>query len=82
MTNLWYWTVLSGKKGADNTLIYFLAHPSVEAQKASFATFRADPIWNAAREASEQKAGGSLTIPQPNGVKSVILIPTDYSPLR
>jgi hypothetical protein len=62
MTNLWYWQLLPDQKDADNTLLYFLAHDSTDAAKASFAAFRADPDWVAARTASEEKAGGSLTV--------------------
>lgn len=80
MTNLWYWQLLPDQKDAENTLIYFLAHASAEASKASFAAFRADPDWVAARTASEEKAGGSLTVK--DGVKSLLLKPTDYSPIR
>jgi tRNA A58 N-methylase Trm61 len=61
----------------DNTLTYLLTHKSEEAAKASFGAFRADPAWIAAEEASEKKAGGSLTIK--DGVKSEFLKPTDYS---
>ena len=50
------------------------------AAKASFAAFGADPEWKAAREASEKAAGGSLTVN--GGVKSVFLVPTDFSPTR
>ncbi len=88
MTNVTYWNLAADQKGAKsplvagNTLIYLLTHKSEEAAKASFDAFRADPVWVAAKEASEQKAGGSLTIPQPNGVKSEFLIPTDYSPVK
>jgi hypothetical protein len=78
MTNLFYWQLLPGQPAADNTLVYMLAHASVEAAKASFDAFRADPEWIAARKASEEKGGGSLTIP--DGVKSVFLKATDYSP--
>jgi hypothetical protein len=67
-------------KGAGKTLVYFLAHKSREAATASWAAFRADPVWVAARAASEKAAGGSLTIP--DGVKSVFLIPTDFSPTK
>ena len=80
MTNFGYWTPMAGQKGADNTLIYLLAHKSVEAAKASFGAFGKDPAWQAARKASEEKAGGSLTIP--GGVKSEFLNPTDYSPTK
>ena len=41
---------------------------------------RKDPDWVAAKDASEKKAGGSLTVL--DGVKSVFLKPTDYSPLK
>ena len=88
MTNVTYWNLADAEKGAKNsyvagnTLIYLLTHKSVDAAKASFDAFRADPIWIAAKEASEKKAGGSLTIAQPNGVKSEPLIPTDYSPVK
>lgn len=80
MTNLFYWKLLPDQPNAENTLVYMLAHPSVDAAKASFGTFRADPDWIAAKKASEEKGGGSLTIP--DGVKSVFLKATDYSPTR
>jgi hypothetical protein len=80
MTNLVYWHLLPGQKNVDNTLIYLLAHKSVAAGKASFDAFRNDPDWNAARKASEDKAGGSLTVK--DGVQSVYMTATDYSPLR
>jgi hypothetical protein len=82
MTNLWYWQLMPGQKDvdADNTLIYMLAHASTDAAKASFDAFRADPEWVAVKQASEDKAGGSLTVP--DGVKSVFLQATDYSPIR
>ena len=80
MTNLFYWQLLPDQPAADNTLVYMLAHTSEDAAKASFAAFRADPDWIAAKKASEEKGGGSLTIP--DGVKSVFLKATDYSPTR
>jgi NIPSNAP len=82
MTNLWYWQFMPGQKDADaeNTLIYLLAHASTDAAKTSFGAFRADPEWVAVKTASEEKAGGSLTVP--DGVKSVFMKPTDYSPVR
>ena len=80
MTNLGYWSPMKGEKGADSTLIYILAHKSQDAAKASFAAFGKDPDWVAARKASEEKAGGSLTIK--GGVKSEFLNATDYSPTK
>jgi hypothetical protein len=83
MTNLIYWNLTADQKEADNTLVYLLAHKSKEAGLASFTAFREDPIWLAARKASEEKAGvPSLTKAPPEGVQSIYCIPTDYSPLK
>ena len=76
MTNFGYWVPLDKEKGAEDTLIYILAHKSKEAGDASFAAFRADPDWIAAKKASE--ADGSLT----TKVESVFMAPTDYSPTK
>ncbi len=80
MTNLFYWAPMADQKDAENTLTYMLAHKDVDAAKASFGAFRADPIWIAAKEASEKDGGGSLTVP--DGVKSEFLKATDFSPTR
>jgi hypothetical protein len=80
MTQLGYWTPMDKTDGADDTLIYILAHKSREGAAASFRAFREDPDWIAARKASEEKAGGSLTVP--DGVKSTFMTPTDYSPTK
>lgn len=80
MTNIAYWTLTRDQDGADNTLIYILSHASKEAAEKSFAGFRTDPDWIAARTASEEKAGGSLTVK--DGVKSLFMKATDYSPIR
>jgi hypothetical protein len=77
MKNIAYWNLMAGEKGADDTLIYLLAHASKAAGEASFKAFREDPKWKVARKESEEKAGGSLTIP--DGVKSEYMVPTDYS---
>ncbi len=81
MTNVAYWNVLKGEKDDDKLLIYLLAHKSKDAAAKSFAAFRDDPAWKAAREASEKKAGGSLTEAK-GGVASEFLVPTEYSPLK
>jgi hypothetical protein len=75
-----YFHELPGQPGSDTTLLYFLIHPSQEAAKSAFDAFRADPAWIAARAASEQAAGGPLTVS--NGVKSVFLRATDNSPTK
>lgn len=81
MTNLFYWQLMPDQPAADVTLVYLLAHASPEAGLKSFTSFRADPIWIAAKKASEDKAGGSLTVAE-NGVVSLYLKATDYSPTK
>lgn len=76
-----YWTPAGGEAGADNTLVYILVHESREKAKAAFDAFRADPEWIAVKKASEEKAGGSLTVKE-GGVKSVFMAPADFSPMR
>jgi hypothetical protein len=80
MQNIAYFNRMKDQKDADTTLFYILAHKSEEAGKASFESFRADPDWVKARKASEEKAGGSLTVK--DGVKSELYKATDYSPIR
>lgn len=78
MTNLLYFHLDEGQEGSENTLLYFLAHASSEAQAASFSAFRADQAWIAARDASEKD--GKILVDQ--GVDSILLTPTDYSPAK
>ena len=80
MSNFGYWTPTEKKNGAGEKLVYFLAHKSLEAAADSFKAFRADPDWIAVKKASEDKAGGSLTVQ--DGVTSEFLAPTDYSPTK
>lgn len=80
MTNLPYFKVMDEDKGAKNKLIYLLAHDSKEAGLKSFGAFRQDPDWIKAKGESEKD--GSLTIPQPDGVKSVYMQATDFSPMK
>jgi hypothetical protein len=80
MTNIGYWNYDKEQKHSDVMLFYILAHKSVDSAKTSFDAFRKDPDWVAAKAASEEKAGGSLTIK--DGVKSEFVKPTDFSPLK
>jgi len=79
MKNFAYWSLDADQKGAEDTLVYMLAHKSKTDRDASFKAFGDDPDWKAVKEASE-KAAGPLTIK--DGVKSVLLTPTDYSPTK
>lgn len=67
-------------KASPTALVYFLTHQSVDAQKASFGKFGGDPAWKSALQNSEKTAGGPLTTR--NGVKSLMLSPTAYSPMK
>ncbi len=78
IVNIAYWHPVDAAQGAGRTLTYIIAHPSREAAKENWAAFRADPVWVAAKAASEKAAGGSLT----TEVKSVFLAPTDFSTLK
>jgi hypothetical protein len=78
MTNIGYWTPTEKKDGAGETLIYILAHKEKDAATESWKAFRADPDWVKAKAASE--VNGPLTVP--DGVKSVYMVPTDYSPMK
>ena len=81
MSHLAYWTPVDADKGAGTKLIYILAHDSKEAGLASFEAFRADPDWIKAKTESEKD--GSLTIePRSEGVKSVYMTATDFSPIQ
>ncbi len=80
LESIGYYHPVDADKGAGKTLVYFLAFKDREAATKAWAEFRADPVWVAAKAASEKAAGGSLTIT--DGVKSVFLTPTDFSPFK
>ncbi len=79
MTNIAYWTPTDPETGGGKKLIYILAHDSKEAGMKSFDDFRADPDWVKAKAESEKD--GPLTV-KPDGVKSVYMKPTDFSPFK
>ena len=78
MTQFGYWVPTEKKNGAGETLIYILAHKDRAAADAAFKAFRQDAAWIKAKGDSE--ANGPLTIK--DGVISVIMTPTDYSPTK
>ncbi|MCZ6673596.1 MAG: NIPSNAP family protein [Verrucomicrobia bacterium] len=80
MENIAYFHPMPDQEGATNTLIYLIAHKDEAARNLSFDGFRQDEDWKVARAASEERAGGGLTIK--GGVKSQFLLPTDFSPMR
>jgi len=75
MENIMYFETIE-KDGAQPTLLYFLAHKDADAAKKSWDGFRNDPNWIKARDASEES--GKIV----EKVESIIMKPTDYSPIR
>ena len=71
-----FWIPTDKEQGAENKLVYMLAHKSREAAKKSFADFGNDPEWKKAR--SESEANGKLV----EKVESVFMAATDYSPMK
>jgi len=71
-----FWGPTDKEKGSENTLVYVMAFPSREARDKAWQAFRADPEWQKARGESEKN--GSLT----DKIESVILMATDYSPIK
>lgn len=72
-----YWVPTDGEHSKD-TLIYILAYPSRDAAKESWKAFQGDPDWKKAKADSEKD--GPLLIK--NGVESVFMSPTDFSPIK
>lgn len=70
-----FWVPSSGEAAA-NTLIYLLSFPSEQARADAWKAFGADEEWQKVRAESEKN--GKLL----KKVESVMLKPTDYSPLR
>ena len=61
---------------AGNTLVYILAHPSREAAKKNWDTFRNDPEWQKVK--ADTEANGPIV----DKVVSVYIEPTSFSPLK
>jgi hypothetical protein len=75
MESIGYWVPQDPEK-SKNTLIYILAHPSLEAAQKNWDAFRADPEWVKAKADSET-AG-----PIVQKTESVYMNPTEFSVLK
>jgi NIPSNAP len=75
MENIAYFTSIE-KDGAQPKLVYLLAHKSEEEAAKSWAAFRSDPDWIAARDASEKD--GKIV----EKVESVFMKPLDFSKIK
>jgi len=74
MENIFYFTSI--EKEGQSKLVYLLAHKSEEAATKSWAAFRSDPEWLAARDASEKD--GKIV----EKVESVFLKPLSFSKMK
>ncbi len=72
MTSIGYWTPVE----TPNTLVYILAHPSVEEAKKNWDAFRNDPEWQKVK--AETEAQGLTGIK----VESRFMKATDYSAIK
>ena len=80
MTSMLYWRPVAGQAGMTDKLTYLLAFPNVEARNQDWTDFSADPEWK--KVSADSQKDGPILLPQPDGVVSVQLKPTSYSPLR
>jgi hypothetical protein len=80
MTSMLYWRPLPGQAGMEDKLTYLLAFPTVEARDKDWTEFSADPEWK--KVSADSQKTGPILLPQPDGVVSVQLKPTPYSPLK
>lgn len=75
MDNIAFFTTIP-KDGSQSKLLYFIAHKSETAGKASFDAFRLDPNWISVRDASEKD--GKIV----EKVESIYMSPTSFSTIR
>jgi hypothetical protein len=61
---------------SENTLVYLLAHESREAAAKSWENFRNDPEWR--KVSAESQVNGPIV----SKLDSILLRPTDYSPMQ
>jgi NIPSNAP protein len=72
MTSIGYWTPVD----TPNTLIYILAHSSVDEAKKNWEAFRSDPEWQKVKAQTEAQGLTGIK------VESRFLQPTDYSAIK
>ncbi|MEZ5939503.1 MAG: NIPSNAP family protein [Hyphomonadaceae bacterium] len=77
MTSMIYWRPVPGQPDLDGKMVYLLAFPDLAARDAAWRAFATDPEWQKVSEESQRD--GQLLDGAP---VSVLLSPTDYSPLR
>ncbi|EGF91285.1 NIPSNAP family protein [Asticcacaulis biprosthecium C19] len=79
MTNLLYWRPTGDQPELENKMIYLMAYSDKDARDASWAAFGADAAWK--KVAADSQVDGPI-LTATDGVVSVEMKPTDYSPLN
>jgi hypothetical protein len=74
MESVGYWIPQDDR--SKTTLIYILAHPSLDAAKKNWTEFRNDPEWK--KVAADSEANGKIV----QKVDFVFMEPTDFSKLK
>jgi hypothetical protein len=75
MTSIGYW-VPSDPAKSQNTLIYIIAHPSLEEAKQHWIEFRNDPEWK--KVSADSEKDGKIV----SHVDSVFMTPADFSMMK
>ncbi len=75
MTSIGYWVPTDPAK-SKNTLIYVLAHPSMEEAKKHWDEFHNDPEWK--KVSADSEKDGKIV----SHVESVFMTPTEFSMLK
>ena len=78
ITNIAYFNLTGDQSGADNTLVYLVAHKDTQSRGVNFKSFSQDPAWKKA--AKESQIDGRILVNK--GIDSVLMKATDYSPLK
>ncbi|HVO97284.1 MAG TPA: NIPSNAP family protein [Bryobacteraceae bacterium] len=75
MTSIGYWVPVDPEK-SKNTLIYIIAHPSLEEAKKHWTEFRDDPEWK--KVSADSEKDGKIV----SHVDSVFMTPADFSQIK
>jgi hypothetical protein len=75
MTSIGYWVPTDPEK-SKNTLVYIIAHPSLEEAKKHWAEFRDDPEWK--KVSADSEKDGKIV----SHVDSVYMTPADFSQIK
>ena len=75
MESIGYWVPADPEK-SKNTLVYIIAHPSMEAAKKHWDEFRNDPEWK--KVSADSEKDGKIV----SHVDSVYMTPADFSQIK